>query len=201
MISLHSFLIYVGIYSVAVVIPGPGIVSIVARALGSGFRATLPAIAGTTLGDITLMTLSAFGLTLVAQAMGEFFLAVKLAGAAYLLYLAYKYWTAPVEAGEVIPASARKGFLAQYALTIGNPKAIAFFVALLPMAVDLKTLNAVGYAQLCGASLVVIPVITMTYAALASRARNFLTSQKARKRMNKGAAAIMACAGVGVVVS
>jgi threonine/homoserine/homoserine lactone efflux protein len=201
MISLHSFLIYVGIYSVAVVIPGPGIVSIVARALGSGFRATLPAIAGTTLGDIILMTLSAFGLTLVAQALGEFFLAVKLAGAAYLLYLGYRFWTAPVEADDVIPASTSNGFLAQLAVTVGNPKAIAFFVALLPTAVDLSTLNWIGYLQLCAASLIVIPPITLTYAALASRARGILTSRKARKRMNKGAAIIMAGASVGVVVS
>ena len=152
------------------------------------------------------MTLSAFGLTLVAQALGEFFLAVKLAGAVYLLYLGYRFWTAPIDANDVeaddlVPASTSNGFLAQLAVTVGNPKAIAFFVALLPTAVDLSSLNWVGYLQLCGASLIVIPPITMTYAALASRARGILTSQKARKRMNKGAAVIMAGASVGGVVS
>ena len=201
MLSLHSFLIYLGIYAVAIAVPGPGIVAIVARALGSGFRATIPAVAGTTLGDLILMTLSAFGLALVAQTLGEFFLAVKLGGAAYLVYLGYRYWTAPVAAAETIPASARQGFLAQLALTLGNPKAIAFFVALLPTVVDLKALNAIGYLQLCSASLILLPIITLTYAALASRARGLLTSERARKRMNKGAAAILVSAGVGVAVS
>jgi threonine/homoserine/homoserine lactone efflux protein len=201
MLSLHAFLIYVGIYAVAVAIPGPGMVAIVARALGSGFRGTLSTIAGTTLGDIILMTLSAFGLSLVAQALGDLFLAVKLAGAAYLIYLGYCYWTAPVSADGIVPASSRKGFLAQLALTVGNPKAIAFFVALLPTVVDLNNLNAIGYLQLCAASLFVIPPIALTYAALAARARGFLTSERARKRMNKGAAAVMVGAGVGVAVS
>ena len=201
MLSLHAFAIYIGIYAVAVAIPGPGMIAIVARALGSGFRSAIPAAAGTTLGDIILMSLSAFGLSLVAQALGELFLAVKLAGAAYLVYLGYKYWTTPVTVTEPVPTSARRGFLAQLALTVGNPKAIAFFVALLPTVVDLNALNTFGYLQLCSASLVVIPVISLTYAALAHRARGFLTSERARKRMNKGAAAIMVGAGVGVAVS
>jgi len=201
MLSLHSYLIYFGIYAITIAVPGPGIVAIVARALGSGFRATVPAIIGTTLGDLVLMTLSAFGLALVAQALGELFLAVKLAGAAYLIYLAYKYWTAPVSTGEAVPVSAHKGFLAQFALTLGNPKPIAFFVALLPTVVDLHTLNGAGYLQLCSASLILIPAITMTYAALAARARGLLTSPRARKRMNRGAAAIIVTAGIGVAVS
>ena len=73
MIPLHNFLFYCLLYAVAIAVPGPGIVSIVARALGSGFRATVPACLGVTAGDLILMTLSAFGLALVAQAMGRCF--------------------------------------------------------------------------------------------------------------------------------
>ena len=202
MLSLHAYVLYCGLYAVAIAVPGPGIVAIVARALGSGFRATIPAVIGTAVGDLILMSLSAFGLALVAQAMGGLFLIVKLAGAAYLVYLGYKYWTAPVADMEtVVPASARQGFLAQMSLTLGNPKAIAFFVALLPTVVDLGRLNVFGYLQLCAATFVLIPTITLSYAALASRVRGFLASRRARGRLNKGAAVIMAGAGVGVAVS
>ena len=56
----------------------------------------------------------------------------------YLLYLGYKYWTATVaEIGKLVPSKApARGFLAYLGLTLGNPKAIAFFVALLPSAVN-----------------------------------------------------------------
>jgi threonine/homoserine/homoserine lactone efflux protein len=202
MLSLHAYLIYCGLYAIAIAVPGPGVVAIVARALGSGFGATIPAAAGTALGDWIWMTLSAFGLALVAQAMGQFFLIVKLGGAAYLLYLGYKYWTAEVgEMAEIAPANARQSFFSQLSLTLGNPKAMAFFLALLPTVVDLKTLNALGYLQLSLATAVLIPAIMLSYAALAHRVRSILKSRRARKGINKTAAVIMVGAGVGVAVS
>jgi threonine/homoserine/homoserine lactone efflux protein len=207
MISWHSYLIYCGLYAVAIAVPGPGIIAVVARALGSGFRAVLPATAGILIGDLILMTLSAFGLALVAQAMGQLFLIVKIAGGLYLFYLAYKYWTAKVEeVGEVVPQSAskgenRRGMFAYLGLTLGNPKAIAFFVALLPVAVNPRQLNAIGYLQLVAATCVLIPAITLGYAALASQLSRFVASRKARQRINKGAGAVMAGAGALIMVN
>src|SRR5712671_1678505 len=96
-LSTHSLLIFAAVYAVAVATPGPGIVTLVARTLGGGFWSAVPNTFGMAAGDLVLMTLSAFGLALVAQAMGDLFLIVKLAGAAYLIYLGYKYWTAPVD--------------------------------------------------------------------------------------------------------
>ena len=202
MIPWHNFLLYCGLYTVAVATPGPGVIAIVARALGSGFKSVVPGTVGILVGDLCLMTLSAFGLALVAQAMGQLFLIVKIAGGLYLFYLAYKYWTAKVEDdGEIVPQSAGRGFLAYLGLTLGNPKAIAFFVALLPVAVNPRELNAVGYLQLCCATLVVIPVITLGYAALASQLSRFVASRKARRRINKGASAVMAGAGALIMVN
>lgn len=202
MLSLHAYLIYCGLYAIAIAVPGPGVVAIVARALGSGFRSTIPAAAGTALGDWIWMTMSAFGLAIVAQAMGQFFLIVKLGGAAYLIYLGYKYWTTEVsDMKELMPASARQSFFSQLSLTLGNPKAMAFFLALLPTVVDLKALSIVGYLELSLATAVLIPAIMLGYAALAHRVRSFLTSRRARKGINKAAAVIMVGAGVGVAVS
>jgi len=202
MIPWHNFLLYCGLYTVAVATPGPGVIAIVARALGSGFKSVVPGTLGILVGDLCLMTLSAFGLALVAQAMGHLFLIVKIAGGLYLFYLAYKYWTAKVEDdGEIVPQSAGRGFLAYLGLTLGNPKAIAFFVALLPVAVNPRELNAVGYLQLCCATFVVIPVITLGYAALASQLSRFVASRKARRRINKGAGAVMAGAGGLIMVN
>ena len=201
MIPLHNFLFYCLLYAIAIAVPGPGIVSIVARALGSGFRATVPACLGVTAGDLILMTLSAFGLALVAQAMGQMFLIVKIAGGLYLLYLGYRYWTAKVaEQSEIMPESAGRGFLTQLGITLSNPKAIAFFVALQPTAIDLSKLTFLGYLELVGATLVLIPAITMGYAAAAAQLKKFVASVKARRRINKGAGLVMAGAGIAIMV-
>jgi threonine/homoserine/homoserine lactone efflux protein len=201
MIPLHNFLLYCALYAIAIAVPGPGIVSIVARALGSGFRATVPACLGIMVGDLILMTLTAFGLALVAQAAGQLFLAVKIAGGLYLLFLGYKYWTAKVsERQEIVPESAGRGFLTQMGITLSNPKAIAFFVALQPTAIDLSRLTFLGYLELVGATVVLIPAITMGYAAAAARLKNFVASVKARRRINKGAGVVMAGAGIAIMV-
>jgi threonine/homoserine/homoserine lactone efflux protein len=200
MIPLHAIAIYCGIYAIAIAVPGPGIVAIVARALREGLGATVPAVMGNTLGDLILMSLSVFGLAFIAHALGGLFLAVKWAGALYLVYLGYRYWTAPVaEAGAAVPAN--RGFVSQLALTLGNPKAIVMFVALLPTVVDLNHLNWVGYSELCACTLVLIPGIEFAYATLASQARSLLSGTIARRRMNKTAGAIMIGAGIGIVAN
>jgi threonine/homoserine/homoserine lactone efflux protein len=133
--------------------------------------------------------------------MGSLFLGVKLAGAAYLAWLGYKYRTAPVANVQLAPSKAHQGFIAQLMLTLGNPKGLVFFLALMPSVIDLNRLNAAGYAQLCTVTLILIPAIELAYAALASQVRTFLAGATARKRLNKGAAAVMIGAGIGVAVN
>jgi threonine/homoserine/homoserine lactone efflux protein len=202
MISWHSFLIYCTVYAIAIAVPGPGVIAMVARALGGGFRPAIPAAAGMALGDWIYMTCSAFGLAVLAQTLGGLFLIVKLAAAVYLIYLGWCFWHAPVKEMEAIaPQTASSSFVSQLMVTLGNPKAMAFFVALLPTVIDVSRIGVVGYVQLSAATAVLIPAIMLSYAVLASRLRGFLASAKARKRLNRGAAVIMAGAGVGVAVS
>ena len=202
MLSVHSYLIYCTLYAICIAVPGPGVVAIVARALGSGFRGTIPAALGTLVGDLVWMTLSAFGLAAIAATMGSWFLIIKYAGALYLIYMGYKYWRAEVgEMPDMLPASTRQSFFSQLSVTLGNPKAMAFFLAILPTVVDLNRLNAFGYGQLVLATVVLIPAIMLSYAAAASQVRVLLTSKKARKGINKTAAVVMFGAGAGVAVS
>lgn len=200
MIPLHNLLIYIGVYAFVIALPGPNVIAIAARALAGGFRAAIPAAFGTALGDIVLMSFSVFGLELIADTSSHVFLAVKIAGVLYLLWLGYKYWTSPVKPLDAPSRRASSGFFAQLAVTAGNPKGMAFFFALLPTVVDLTRLNAFGYLELVAATLVLIPVITLTYAGLADRARVVLASETARRRLNKGAGAIITAAALAIAV-
>ena len=214
MIPLHNLLIYVGVYAFVIALPGPNVIAIAARALAGGFRAAVPAALGTALGDIVLMSFSAFGLELVASTSSRVFLAVKIIGVLYLLWLGYKYWTAPVEQLNSLSAPSgpsghlpRKnrggigsGFFAQLAVTAGNPKGMAFFFALLPAVIDLTRLNVLGYLELVAATLILIPAITLAYAALADRARVVFASETARRRLNKSAGAIITAAALAIAV-
>ena len=203
MLSAHALLIYCSVFVVAVAVPGPAVIALVARALASGFRGSLPAVAGTMVGDWIVMTLSAFGLALLARALGGLFLVVKLAGAAYLFYLAWRYWTAKVgaEAGEAAEPSAGRSFFGQVGLILGNPKTLTFYVAVLPAVIDLHKLTLIGYAELSVVGLVLIPAVCLTYVGLSARVRGLLTSVRARRRINQTAAVVMTGAGIAVAAT
>lgn len=204
--TLAGLLIFAAAYAMAVSSPGPGIAAIVARALGNGLTGIAPFILGFILGDLTLFWVAAFGLAAVAQAHTGVLTLIKYAGAIYLLYLAYRLWTAPVAVVEtdVPPRESVQGlrlFLTSYSLTVGNPKPIVFFMALLPTIVDLKRLDFVGVLEITGVIVVVITAILALYAVAAARARTLFRSTRAVRALNRGTGAMMACAAAAVAVS
>ena len=108
--DISSLALFAGVYFLAVASPGPAIAALVARSLSTGFRRSLPFLAGIVAGDLVWFTLTALGLSVLMQSFHGVFVAIKYAGCAYLLYLAYKAWTAPAEAPARTPsrrASAR----------------------------------------------------------------------------------------------
>ncbi|MNY30938.1 homoserine/homoserine lactone efflux protein [compost metagenome] len=92
-----------------------------------------------------------------------------------------------------------KTFLAGFSLTMGNPKTIVFYLAILPTVVPLGEMNPVAFVELTSIVVVVLLLIGCGYAWLASAAREMFRSEKALGRLNKTAGAMMAGAA-GLVV-
>ena len=147
---------------------------------------------------------AATGLAALAQSAHGLFVAVKFAGAAYLLYLAYKLWTAPAapvcDAAPEMEAGQKplQLFLGSLALTLANPKTMIFFIALLPTVVPLDQLTLIGFAELVVAIAILLPLTLGTYVLLAARARRVFKSATAVRRINRGTGVAMACAAVAV---
>src|SRR5688500_19011355 len=78
--------------------PGPAVFATIARAMASGLRPAFAFNIGVVLGDIALMLLAVFGLAAVAQAMGDWFVVVKIVGGVYLVWLGWKLWTSEPDA-------------------------------------------------------------------------------------------------------
>ena len=190
-------------YAIAVLVPGPGVAAVVARALGGGFSSAVPMVVGILAGDLIYLVFAVFGLAAIATWFGPVFVVVRWAGAAYLLYIAWKFWTARPGTEQIGPKAEEswtRTFLAGLALTMGNPKTIVFYLALLPTVVPLdKLMTALGFTELLLIVIVVLMVIGLGYAALAAAAREFFRSQKALRRLNRTAGIMMASAAVFVV--
>ena len=133
--ELTSLLIFAGALFVAAGSPGPSIAALVARVISKGFRDVLPFLAAMWIGEAIWLSLAVFGLAFVAQTFHFAFVIVKWAGVAYLAYLAWKMWTAPVAVrdGDMPREDTPfRLFFAGMAVTLGNPKIMMFYLALLP---------------------------------------------------------------------
>jgi threonine/homoserine/homoserine lactone efflux protein len=200
--DLTALLIFTGALLVAAVSPGPGIVALVARVIGGGLAGIVPFVAGLILGDLIWLAAAVLGLAVVAHTFHELFVAIKFAGAAYLLYLAYRMWTAPAEAIDTAePSSRDRGaslFLAGLSVSLGNPKVIGFYLALLPNLIDLGHVGLFGYAELAGLCVAVLTVVLGASALTAARARALFTSRRAVRLFNRTGGTLMAGAAIAV---
>ena len=187
---------------VAAASPGPGIAALVARVLGRGPRGAVAFSAGLAVGDVVWLACAVVGLAALAEAFHGLFVAIKYGGVAYLVYLAYRIWTAPVEARALAAETAREHpfrlFLAGLALTLGNPKVMVFYLALLPTILDLSRVTLWGFAELVGVTLSVLALVFAAYALAAARARRLFTSPKALRALNRATGAAMAGAAVAI---
>ncbi|MGB3901470.1 MAG: LysE family translocator [Mesorhizobium sp.] len=198
---LASLLIFAAALLVAAGSPGPSVAALVARVISKGFRDVFPFLAAMWIGEGIWLSFAVFGLAVVAQTFHVAFVIVKWLGVGYLAYLAWKMWTAPVEAGEgEMPRedSPFKLFLAGMAVTLGNPKIMMFYLALLPTIIDLASVTITGWAELTLTMAVVLACVDLTWVLAASQARKLLKSPRAVRIANRLSAATMAGAAAAI---
>ncbi len=182
--------------------PGPDTMSIFGKALGGGRGAAVPFVVGIILGKLILLTLAVLGLAAIAQALGPLFVAIKLGGAAYLVWMGLRLWCRPsnTDPAEVVTTNASwKDTFTGLALGCSNPHAIIFYVALLPAIVEMQELNLATYLMLCSILVTLMAAIAVVYILLADRMRRLFRSKRASRIRDRVAGTI--AIGSGVVVA
>ena len=199
--SHSSLIIFAAALIVAAGSPGPSIAALVARVIAKGWRDVLPFLTAMWVGEAIWLSLAVFGLAFVAQTFHLAFVVVKWVGVAYLAYLAWKMWTAPADVrdGELpkndTPA---KLFAAGMAVTLGNPKIMMFYLALLPTIIDLADVTIVGWAELTATMALVLIAVDLAWTIAAAQARRMLKSSRAVRIANRVSAATMAGAAAAI---
>ncbi len=199
--DLTSLLIFAGALLVASGSPGPSIAALVSRVITRGISGVLPFLLAMWIGEAIWLSLAVFGLAYVAQTFHLAFVVLKWAGVAYLAFLAWKMWTAPAVVGEgdLPKADAPlKLFLAGMAVTLGNPKIMMFYLALLPTIVDLATVTVTGWSELTLTMFAVLMAVDCGWAFAAAQARKLLRSPRAVRIANRISAGTMAGAAAAI---
>ena len=192
--SLSALLVFALALIIAAGTPGPSIAALVARVLTNGFRDVLPFLAAMWLGEALWLTCAVAGLAVIARSFGMVFIVLKFVGVAYLLFLAWKMWRAPADVqGSDLPSgqSPWRMFIAGLLVTLGNPKIMMFYLALLPTIIDLSRIGTVAWFELTLTMLIVLMAVDFGWALLATRARKLLNTRRAVKFTNRASATVM----------
>ena len=181
--------------------PGPGLAAILSRSLGSGLPAGLAVTTGLVIGDAIFLGIAMIGLSAIANTMGPMFQVVKYAGAAYLVWLgiqAIRAATKPVEIQAIPSAPLLKDVGLGLVVTLGNPKPILFYGALLPNFLDLSSVTSGDFTILMAVVVAVSFAVYSGYMLVIEQARSVLNSTRAVKRLNQATGVMLIGSGLAV---
>lgn len=207
--SLQLWLLYVSVLLAVIVTPGPSAILCMSHGAAHGARRALATIGGGMCASLILMGLSALGLGAAIAASDALFNAIRLAGAAYLVWLGISTWRAAPQAFGQLPAEGgrparegrmplfRKGFL----VGIGNPKDLLFFGALFPQFIDPNRPVAPQLAVLAATWLVVDGLTMFAYARFGAAISRRLRSSRAGQLFNRVTGGAFMAAGGALAVA
>ena len=199
---IASLLAYAAALGLAAAIPGPGVAALVGQSMGRGLKAALFLLAGIILGDVVYLTVAIAGLAAIAKTFASVFLLVKMLGGAYLIYLSVKLWKSTSKATRVETLKERTNLgslLTGFSVTMGNPKTIVFYLALLPTVLDLTSVDLAQWTLLVGLTVCVLAATLAPYAIIAARARGMMANSDALNRLNRFASSIIGTTGMVIL--
>ncbi|WP_278940980.1 LysE family translocator [Pseudomonas helleri] len=204
MLELSQALTYTAALGVAAAIPGPGMAALVARSVSGGALPGFSLLSGLILGDLVYLSFAVFGLSLIAHYFDALFVLVRACAAVYLGYLAWQFWWAepqPVVLGR--PINKRELFsawLSGLTITLGNPKTIAFYLALLPLVINLESVSLHTWSVvLVPLTIAVLFIVGGLFVLGAVRIRHLLASPRAQHYLFRGAALMMLGAALAML--
>ena len=193
-----------GLYALAMaglwVIPGPVWVALTARALSGGWSAAWPLAVGVTLGDMLWPFAAIFGLSWILSVYGDFLVALRWVAAAVFLGMGIMLIRKPAAAitpdSRLTKPGLWAGFAVGVAAVIGNPKAILFYMGVLPGFFDLSRVTGWDVAAILAISALVPMLGNLGLALFLDRARQLLQSPDSLRRVNVGSGILLVLVGL-----
>ncbi len=187
-VSLWHLVLYAGGMALLWAVPGPVWVALVARTMAGGFASAWPLAVGVALGDLLWPLAAIFGLSWVLSVYGGFLHLLRYVAAITFITmgaLLVRKTARPLAAdSRLTRPGALAGFLTGVAVVIGNPKAILFYMGVLPGFFDLSRLHAPDIAAIITISMLVPVLGNLGLALFLDRARKLLSSTENLRRMN-----------------
>lgn len=204
--DLSSLLLFIPACFALNMAPGPNNLLSLHNASRFGLRTACLAGGGRLLAFAGMIALAAMGLAVVLHTSEYLFLAIKVVGAAYLFYIAWQLWRAPVGVATHVDEQPRSGWrLArqEFWVAAGNPKAILIFTAFLPQFVAVNSSTPVSQQFLwLGVLFLLLEWAAIAiYAGLGAYLQRWFEQPGPRRLFNRVSASLLGCAGLGLLAA
>lgn len=203
-ISFDQLLLYCGALLILFLTPGPVWVAIIARGLSGGFSAVWPLAVGVAIGDLIWPLAAIFGLSWVLSVYaGVMDLLRWVAVVIFVVMgvLLIRHAGAPIGTDSRLTRPGRwAGFAAGVAAILGNPKAILFYMGVLPGFFDLRRITGPDIAAILAVSVAIPLVGNLIFALMIDRVRRVLSEPRALWRLNIGAGILLIAVGLAIAV-
>jgi threonine/homoserine/homoserine lactone efflux protein len=190
-----------GTMVVLAAIPSVSVLAVSARSAASGFVHGALTTLGVVLGDVVFILLAVYGLAAIAELMGDRFVLVRYLGAAYLVWLGVVLWRSRPRADRIegrTESSRAASVLTGLLITLGDQKAILFYLGILPAFLDLTAVSVLDAGLIVAIAAVAVAGPKLVYAYLAARAGRTFQSARLSRALNIVAGGVMI--GVGVLL-
>ena len=186
-------------------IPSSSVALVVTRSVTHGVPNGISVSLGIVIGDLIFILLAILGLSVIAETMGWLFLTIKYIGATYLIWLGYTLLTSKTTTTISVENKQKKGslvasFLAGLFLTLGDIKAIFFYVSLFPTFVNLETLNLADVVMIMLVTIVTVGGVKTFYAISANKLASLSKGYNLESKTKKVAGSFMVGAGSYLIV-
>jgi len=194
-----------GAMLVLALLPSASVALVIARSVTHGVHHGIAAGVGIVAGDLTFLLLAILGLAAVAEILGGWFMLLRLIGAAYLIWLGWSLLRHSPQGVSPTPHNTGKAqlltsLLAGFALTLGDVKAIFFYLSLLPMFIDPAATDVQDLSAIIAITVLAVGSAKVFYAVTARRVATSLAQSRAATALPKVAGAALVGAGAYVAI-
>lgn len=199
-ISLADLLLYSGALVILFLTPGPVWLALMARALSGGFRAAWPLALGVAVGDIVWPLIAILGITWILSVFDVFMVVMRWIACGVFIAMGAVLIK---HADQKISSDSRltrpglwPGFLAGLVAILGNPKAVLFYMGVLPGFFDLRTITALDVSAILGISVAIPMIGNLILAACVGQVRSIVTEPATLARINVTSGVLLIVVGM-----
>lgn len=201
---MENYFVYISVAMATILLPGPAVMLTISNSIQRGLSKSFAGVLGIALAILLVAFVSATSLGIVLATSALAFNVIKIAGAAYLIYLGIKMFFKKVTNEAVIKkqeTSHIKCFIEGFLVSVSNPKAVIFFMSIFPQFIDMSKEYVPQFFLLAATFSVLVVVIHTMYAVFSSFARSKLSSKNANSILNKVSGGVFIGFGIGLAAS